>query len=252
MYKHFFKRLFDIIVSLVFLPFFLIIFLIFAPIIKLTDGGPVFYNAPRLGKNGKVFKMYKFRSMKVNSPNILNADGSTYNGNNDPRVTKIGRFMRKTSIDETPQILNILFGHMSIIGPRAHLTTNYKGYDELDEPHKRRIAVRPGLTGYNQAYFRNSVSAEEKIANDVYYVDNLSFWMDVKVFFKTIVTVLKRDNVYVKEEKPAAVVTVDADGNKCKVEVDSAEEAIEIAETAETVSAEHSEDGEKEPVGAVE
>ena len=238
MYKHFLKRFFDIIISLVFLPFFLLFFIIFAPIIKLTDGGPIFYNAPRLGKNGKVFKMYKFRSMKVNAPNILNADGSTYNGNNDPRVTKIGRFMRKTSIDEIPQILNILFGHMSIIGPRAHLTTNYKGYDTLTEDRKRRISVRPGLTGYNQAYFRNSVSSEEKFKNDLYYVDNLTFWMDVKVFFKTIATVLKHDNVYVAEQKPVAVVTVDADGNRQKVAIDSAEDAMNLSEkTEQTVGA---------------
>ena len=238
MYKHFLKRFFDIIVSLVFLPFFLVIFLIFAPIIKLTDGGPVFYNAPRLGKKGKVFKMYKFRSMKVNAPNILNADGSTYNGNNDPRVTKIGRFMRKTSIDETPQILNILFGHMSIIGPRAHLTTNYKGYEALDDVHKRRIDVRPGLTGYNQAYYRNSVGAEQKLKNDVYYVDNLSFAMDVKVFFKTIATVLKHDNVYVAEEKPVAVVTLDENGNRKNVAISSADEAMTLSEeTKETAGA---------------
>ena len=234
MYKHFFKRFFDILVSLLFLPFFLLIFIIFAPIIKLSDGGPVFYNAPRLGKNGKVFKMFKFRSMKVNSPNLLNADGSTFNGNNDPRVTKIGRFIRKTSIDETPQILNILLGHMSIIGPRAHLTTNFKGYDALDDVHKKRIEVRPGLTGYNQAYFRNSASSEEKLKHDCYYVENLTFWMDVKVFFKTIVTVLKHDNVYVKDEKPVSVVTVDAQGNRHDVAVDSAEEALAItSDTAE-------------------
>ena len=106
--------------------------------------------------------MLKFRSMKVNSPNILNADGSTYNGSNDPRVTKIGKILRKTSLDEVPQILNILIGDMSIIGPRAHLTTNYKGYDNLDEIHQRRISVRPGLTGYNQAYYRNSANSEQK------------------------------------------------------------------------------------------
>ncbi|MBQ8689484.1 MAG: sugar transferase [Clostridia bacterium] len=226
MYKYFFKRLFDIVVSLIALPFFLLIFIVLAPIIWLTDGGPVFYVAPRLGKKGKVFNMYKFRSMKVNSPNLLNADGSTYNGANDPRVTKIGKFMRKTSLDEIPQILNILFGHMSLIGPRAHLTTNYKGYDLLDDVRKRRLDVRPGITGYNQAYFRNSATSEEKLKNDVYYVENLSFWMDVKVFFKTIATVLKSDNVYVKAEAPVAVATVDANGESHTTVVASAEEAI--------------------------
>ena len=111
----FFKRLFDIILSLIALPFVLLLIVIFAPIIYFTDKGPVFYNAPRLGKKGKVFKMYKLRSMKVNAPDIKNADGSTYNGDNDPRVTKVGRFIRKTSIDEFPQFLNVLKGERGII-----------------------------------------------------------------------------------------------------------------------------------------
>ncbi|MBQ7377982.1 MAG: sugar transferase [Clostridia bacterium] len=204
MYKHFFKRLFDIAVGLLGLIPFSIFFLIFAPIIWLTDRGPVFYNAPRLGKNGKVFKMYKFRSMKVNSPNLRNADGSTYNGANDPRVTKVGRFMRKTSIDEFPQFLNVLFGHMSLIGPRAHLTTSYTGFENLDEKRQKRLQVRPGITGYSQAYYRNSIGSEQKLENDVYYVEHLSFWLDVKIFFKTVFSVLKRENIYVAQPTEAA------------------------------------------------
>lgn len=193
----FFKRLFDIILSLIALPFVLLLIIIFAPIIYFTDKGPVFYNAPRLGKKGKVFKMYKLRSMKVNAPDIKNADGSTYNGDNDPRVTKVGRFMRKTSIDEFPQFLNVLKGDMSFIGPRAHLTTNYKGYDLLDEPHKKRLEVRPGITGYSQAYYRNSITSDKKMENDIYYVENISLWLDIKILFKTVFSVLKRENIYV-------------------------------------------------------
>lgn len=199
MIYRFFKRLFDIIISLIALPFVLFVVLIFAPVIYFTDKGPVFYNAPRLGRKGKVFKMYKLRSMKVNSPNLKNADGSTYNGENDPRVTKVGRFMRKTSIDELPQFLNVLKGDMSFIGPRAHLTTNYKGYDLLDEPHKKRLEVRPGITGYSQAYYRNSATSEQKMANDVYYVENISLWLDIKILFKTVISVLKRENIYVTD-----------------------------------------------------
>ena len=231
MYKHFFKRLFDIIVCLMGLPFFFLIFIVVAPIIKLTDGGPVFYNAERLGKGGKLFKMYKFRSMKVDAPNLLNKDGSTYNGKNDPRVTKIGRILRKTSLDETPQIFNVLFGHMSIIGPRAHILTRFKSYDELDDVRKHRLEVRPGITGYSQAYFRNSASNDEKIQQDVYYVDNLTLWMDIKVFFKTIATVLKRDNVYVKDEAPVKVVTVDANGNRVEANITAVGEKSENKET---------------------
>ena len=212
----FFKRVLDIVISLIALPFVLLILLIFAPIIYFTDKGPVFYNADRLGYQGRVFKMYKLRSMKVNSPNLKNADGSTYNGEDDPRVTKIGRLMRKTSIDEFPQFLNVLKGDMSLIGPRAHLCTGYKGYESLTEKRKRRLDVRPGITGYSQAYFRNSITSEQKMENDVYYVEHLSFGLDVKIFFQTILAVVGRKNIYVDptvsgqmigEQKPASSET---------------------------------------------
>lgn len=181
------------------LPFFCIIFIFVAPIIYLADKGPIFYNAQRLGKDGRVFNMYKFRSMKVNAPDIRNKDGSTYNGDNDPRVTKIGRIMRKTSLDEIPQLLNVLKGDMSVIGPRPFVTTHYYGYDKLEAKMKKRIEVRPGITGYSQAYFRNSITQDEKIENDCYYADHVSFVLDVKVFFKTIKSVLMRENIYVSD-----------------------------------------------------
>lgn len=200
MYKKFFKRLIDLLLSLIGSPFFCLIFIILAPIIFFTDRGPVFYNAPRLGKNGKVFKMYKFRSMRVNAPDIRNKDGSTYNGDDDPRVTKIGRIMRKTSLDETPQLLNVLKGDMSVIGPRPFVTTHYYGYDKLEPKMKKRIEVRPGITGYSQAYYRNSISQDEKIEQDCYYADHVSFILDVKVFFQTIKSVLMRENIYVSDE----------------------------------------------------
>ena len=200
MYKNFIKRLIDIIFSLIGLIFFIPIFIIFAPIIWLEDKGPIFYNAERLGKKGKTFKMFKFRSMKVNAPDIRNKDGSTYNGDDDPRLTKIGKFIRKTSIDELPQIINVFIGDMSFIGPRPHITTNYKGYKNLTEDNKKRLEVKPGITGYSQAYFRNSITSEEKTKNDVYYVENISFTLDIKIFFKTIFSVLKRENIYVSSE----------------------------------------------------
>jgi lipopolysaccharide/colanic/teichoic acid biosynthesis glycosyltransferase len=183
----------DILFSVIGLPFFALIFVILAPIIYFTDGGPIFYNGERIGKDGKVFRMFKFRSMYVNAPDLRLKDGSTYNGDDDPRVTKIGRLMRKTSLDEVPQLLNVFLGSMSIIGPRPNLPT--VPFDELSELEKKRLTVKPGITGYNQAYFRNSVGILEKYKNDVYYVDNLSFAMDIKVFFRTIVSVLKRENI---------------------------------------------------------
>ncbi len=201
MYKHFFKRLIDILVSVIALPFLLPVFLIFAPIIYFTDKGPVFYNAQRVGKDGKLFKMYKFRSMYVNAPDIRLADGSTYNGEDDPRVTPIGRFIRKTSIDELPQILNILVGHMSLIGPRPDPPD---WLDRYPEDIKVFLTVRPGITGYSQAYFRNSADGEEKMQHDAYYATHCTFWMDVKIFFKTIATVLMAENTYKDTEDEAA------------------------------------------------
>lgn len=118
MYERCFKRIIDIILSVLGLPVFGLICIVVAPMIILDDGLPVFYNALRVGKNGKLFKMYKFRSMKKSAPDIRLADGSTYNGVDDPRVTRVGRFLRSTSIDEIPQILNMLKGEMSLIGPR--------------------------------------------------------------------------------------------------------------------------------------
>lgn len=206
MYKLFFKRLIDICVSLVCIPFFAIIFIFVAPAIYLTDKGSVFYSADRLGKDGKFFKMLKFRSMHVNAPDLRNADGSTFNSSSDPRVTKIGRLIRKTSLDETPQIFNVLKGDMSIIGPRAHLTTKYHGWDSQTELQKKRMAVRPGITGYSQAYFRNSATSKEKEEQDAYYVDHMSFWLDVKILTQTFLSVVRHKNLYSSEGKPVVGV----------------------------------------------
>lgn len=187
------KRAIDFIIGLIALPFILLVTVVIAPLIYFNDKGPIFYNAERLGKNGMPFKMYKFRSMMVNAPDIRNEDGSTYNGDDDPRVTKIGRFMRKTSIDELPQFLNVLLGNMSLIGPRPD------PLDDMDiytEHQKRKLEVKPGITGYNQAYFRNSVEQNEKFENDVYYAEHVSFILDAKIFFKTIVMVLSHNSVY--------------------------------------------------------
>lgn len=160
--------------------------------IKAEDGGSVFYKADRIGRFGKIFKMYKLRSMKENSPDIRLADGSTYNGDDDPRVTKFGRFARKTSIDELPQVINILKGEMSFIGPRPD-TPMY--LDKYTEEEKIILTVRPGVTGYNQALNRNAVLTKEKLKNDVYYAQNLSLWFDLRIIFMTVATVLKHENV---------------------------------------------------------
>lgn len=197
MYVRFFKRCIDFIASLILLPFFCIIYVVLAPFYYFMDRGPMFYSGKRLGQYGEPFPMHKFRSMKVNAPDIRLNDGSTYNGDDDPRVTRLGRFLRKTSLDEIPQILNVLKGDMSLIGPRPD---PMDWMDRYKDEEKVFLNVRPGITGYNQAYYRNSADAQEKIENDVFYANNISFGLDVRIVLKTIKTVLMRENVNVTRE----------------------------------------------------
>lgn len=143
MYKYLIKRILDIILAILLLPFLFVTTILIAPLIYLEDGGSIFYNSKRLGKHGKVFIMYKFRTMKENARDIRNADGSTYNSIYDPRVTKIGKVLRRTSIDEIPQIINVIKGDMSFIGPRPDLPEHIMLYTNEE---KRKLKVRPGIT----------------------------------------------------------------------------------------------------------
>jgi undecaprenyl phosphate N,N'-diacetylbacillosamine 1-phosphate transferase len=194
MYRKYIKRLLDVLFSLLLIPIVIIVILVCGFFIKLEDRGPVFYCGERLGKGGRIFKMYKLRSMKVNAPDLRNADGSTYNSDEDPRLTRVGRILRKTSLDELPQIFNVLKGDMSFIGPRPDLPEHIEIYNEFE---KKKLNVLPGITGYNQAYFRNSIEWHERLKNDVYYVNNLSFTFDTKIFLQTIISVIKRKGIYV-------------------------------------------------------
>ena len=189
--------MFDLVMCIIALPFFLLIFAIVAVAIKLDDGGKIFYRAERIGKDCKKFYMYKFRSMKENCENILNEDGSTYNAKDDPRVTRVGKVIRATSIDETPQIFNVLLNDMSIIGPRA------SGWDALEtykEDEIDKMKVKPGITGYTQANYRNSISVREKRLYDAWYANNVTWFLDFKIFFKTIAVVVLRKNIYTNSE----------------------------------------------------
>lgn len=200
MYKCFIKRFVDIIGAFILLPFVLLVIMVFAPIIWLTDKGPVFYNANRAGKDYKSFKMFKLRSMYVNSPDLKNPDGSTYNSDNDPRVTPVGRFLRKTSLDEFPQFLNVLLGDMSFVGPRPKLYIEGRLEQEgVSDDFKKSFTVKPGVTGYAQAYYRNSITQDEKFKWDAYYADNLTSWMDVKIIWQTFVSVIARKNINTKQ-----------------------------------------------------
>lgn len=212
MYRKFVKRIIDIVLSLIALPFILLIALFVAPAIYLEDHGTIFYKAKRRGRNGVIFNMYKFRSMKMNAPDLRNADNSTFNSSDDPRVTKIGRILRKTSIDELPQIFNVLKGDMSFIGPRP-VTVN-KPLEEYDEKRWIRLTVKPGITGSTQAYYRNSIGQEEKLQHDAEYAENVTFREDVKIFLKTIQTVLSKKDIYIKQENVSQVHEVKTGGNQ--------------------------------------
>lgn len=192
MYKNCFKRIIDLWLSLVVLPIFFWVFIIVGYFIKKEDNGPIFYKSKRLGKNQKTFEIYKFRSMKVNAPDIRNEDGSTFNSENDSRITKIGSLLRKTSVDEIPQIINVFKGDMSLIGPRPDTPEALNIYVGEEA---RKLEVKPGITGYNQAYFRNSIPQKEKFKNDVFYVDNLSLIFDFKIILKTVTSVLAKSNI---------------------------------------------------------
>lgn len=186
------KRILDVLFSLLFLPILLIITIVVAPMIWIEDGGPIFFRAKRLGIGGEVFVMYKFRSMYMNAPDLRNQDGSTYSGDGDARVTRIGRILRRTSIDELPQFFNVLKGEMSVIGPRPDLPDHILLY-EGDEHDK--LQVRPGITGLSQAYYRNSIPWKERLRLDSVYSSNCSFLLDCRILFRTMISLLRLENV---------------------------------------------------------
>lgn len=193
MYRAFLKRVLDIAVSLIALPFVAVITLILSVIIFAEDCGSPFYCSERLGRNGTVFKMYKLRTMKQNAPDLRNPDGSTYNSEDDFRLTSCGKWIRRLSLDELPQVFNVLKGDMSFVGPRPDLPSQMKYYENNE---RDKLAVRPGITGYSQAYFRNSVSWKKRIAFDIFYIRHLSFFMDMKIVLKTVSAVFRSKNIY--------------------------------------------------------
>jgi undecaprenyl phosphate N,N'-diacetylbacillosamine 1-phosphate transferase len=189
------KRLLDVVLSVIGLIIISPILLITAIAIKLESKGPVIFQQDRLGLNGQVFKIYKFRSMCIGAEK----DG-VYETKGDMRVTKVGRIIRKTSIDELPQFVNIIKGDMSIIGPRPTLTYHPWPIEKYTNEQRKRFNVRPGVTGWAQINGRKDVPWDKRIEYDVWYVDNLSFGLDFKIFFKTVIKVLTmQDNINVGE-----------------------------------------------------
>lgn len=182
MYKKYIKRVFDFIIALLMIIVSSPIMLIIAIAIKLEDKGPVLFCQKRSGLHGKIFNMYKFRSMSV--------DNDVHNFEKENEITKVGSFLRKTSLDELPNLFSILSGKMSLLGPRPWIE-DYNKYFTDDQ--RRRLEVKPGVSGLAQVKNRNNFSIQEKIKWDIYYVDHLTFWMDVKVFFGTIMAVLSKE-----------------------------------------------------------
>lgn len=193
MYKKNVKRILDIVLSFIALPVATFISLVLIPLIYIEDRGSPFYVAPRLGLGGRTFWMYKFRSMRVGAPDIRNDDGTTFNSKKDPRVTKVGKIMREMSLDELPQLINIIKGEMSIIGPRPDLPD---ALDVFVGDERKKLDVLPGLTGYCQAYYRNNIDLHERFRQDAYYAENISFVLDVKILIRTVIIVLSRRSVY--------------------------------------------------------
>lgn len=196
------KRAFDIVSCIIVLIILLPIYLLVAIAIKLEDPkGKVFYSHNRIGKDGNVIPVYKFRSMFSNSEELFRqftpeqkAEFEKFQKlKDDPRVTKVGKFIRKTSLDELPQLVNVIKGEMSVVGPRPIVEKELERYGENSQAY---LSVLPGLTGMWQAYGRSDTTYEERIKLDVYYVHNQSFWLDIKIIFNTVITVLTGKGAY--------------------------------------------------------
>lgn len=193
------KRCIDFVGSLIGIIVLSPVFLVIAIMIKTSSKGPVFFKQERLGKDGKVFKIIKFRTMIVNAEHI--GDGLRVREGNDPRITKIGRVLRKTSLDELPQLLNVLNGSMSLVGPRPPATYHpYAGYKAYPDWAKKRFQMRPGITGLAQATVRNSASWDERIRIDNQYVDRFNIWLDIKILCMTVMRVVKSEDIYAPGE----------------------------------------------------
>lgn len=215
MYKNHFKRLFDIIGALAGMIISSPLLLLTAAVIKLDSPGPILFRQKRLGQGGKEFEMYKFRSMCVHAEHTGTGQ---YSFQGDPRVTRVGRFLRASSLDELPQLWNILKGEMSVIGFRPPLTYHPWPIDEYTEKQRKMFSIRPGVTGWAQVHGRKDIQWTKRIEMSVWYAENLSFVLDLKIFFLTIYRVLaNQDNV----NKTLTVEKKTVDGMKRKNEVES-------------------------------
>lgn len=195
MINRFLKRAFDILACGLAMILLAPVWVAIAIAIKLDSKGPVLFCQERRTKNGRVFSMYKFRSMVVNAEQM---GAGLFNFANDPRVTKVGRFLRNTSLDELPQLWNVFKGDLSIVGPRPPVTYELGDFETLNAKYKKRFAIRGGITGLAQIEGRNENSWEEKVYYDNLYIDlfqRQGIWLDIKILFKTVLNVFSRKNI---------------------------------------------------------
>ena len=193
MYKLFFKRIIDIFLSVIFILLFWWLYIIIVILVRRKLGGPVIFRQKRPGLNEKIFTMYKFRTMsdeKDKEGNLLS---------DKDRLTKFGKFLRSTSLDEIPELWNVIKGEMSLVGPRPLLVSYLAKYNEYE---KRRHEVRPGITGFAQVNGRNNTTWEDRFKNDIYYVENISFLLDIKIIIKTFLKVIKKSDINQNEDIP--------------------------------------------------
>ena len=192
----FFKRLFDILSTLIVIILLIPIWIIVPIAIKCDSKGPVFFKQERRTKKGKVFKMLKFRSMVVNAESM---GTGLFNYENDPRVTKVGRFLRNTSIDELPQLFNIFVGQMSVVGPRPCVKNELGDFDTLNKKYKKRFQMKAGLTGLAQTKGRNDIEWDKKVELDNKYIDKFrkyGVFYDIKILFMSVIKVFKKEDIY--------------------------------------------------------
>lgn len=190
------KRGFDLLFSVIGLLVSAPLLMIIAIAIKIDSSGPIFFLQARLGKNGKIFNIWKFRSMVVNAENL---GSGLFNYANDPRVTSVGNFLRKTSLDELPQFINILKGEMSFVGPRPPVTYELGDYNSFSTELKQRFIVKPGVTGYAQIKGRNELSRDEKTIHDIQYVNDFYKWgilLDIVIIIITIYKIIRMEGSY--------------------------------------------------------
>lgn len=197
----FVKRLIDLLGSLIGMVIVFPIFIIIALSVKLTSKGPIFFKQERLGKNGRVFKIIKFRTMVVNAEKM--GDGLKVKNESDNRITKVGKFLRATSLDELPQLWNVLVGDMSLVGPRPPVPYHPYKYEEYNDFQRKRFEMRPGITGLTQVTVRNSVSWDDRIRIDVEYIERFNLWLDIKILFRTVIKVIKSEDIYGQNKKEA-------------------------------------------------